>query len=289
MTDLFLSYLIFWQESMLVHPVFWGIVWTWVGACTGSFLNVCIWRIPRGISIVSPPSHCPKCGKQIPFYENIPVFSFLFLRGKCSSCGKPVSFRYPVVELLTALVFAALFLRFFPSAPPAGEAIPLLLLSFFVAGTLITCAFTDCDFRIVPDCLVLTLLCAELAAGTVPALLAPPGSGVWKRAILLPGLEILFSGLFFSGFAMLGRIVFRREAFGWGDVKLISVLAGYLHLYGLFAALLAASILALAFAPIYRKIKPKMRKRAIPFVPFIALGCALWVFTGKFLIKLFLS
>lgn len=289
MTDGFLEFLRLWRDAMAAHPVFWGIVWGWAGACTGSFLNVCIWRIPRGMSIVFPPSHCPKCGRAIPFYENVPVFSFLFLRGKCSSCGKPISFRYPVVELLTALVFAGLFLRFSPSGSvPAAESIPLLILSFFTAGTLIACAFTDCDLRIVPDSLVLTLLCAEILCGALPAIFAPAGSGVWKRVLLLPALEIAAAGTFFSGFAMLGRIVFRREAFGWGDVKLLSVLAGFLHLPGLFVSLLAASLLALIFAPFYRKLKPKMRKRAIPFVPFIALGCALWVFAGKPLEKLLL-
>ena len=103
----------FWERfiaAMQAYPVFFAVFWTWIGACIGSFLNVCIWRVPNGMSLLKPPSHCPKCGHLIAFYENIPVFAWLFLRGKCSSCHDRISVRYPLVELLTAVVFLGVWL-----------------------------------------------------------------------------------------------------------------------------------------------------------------------------------
>ncbi|MDD5762906.1 MAG: prepilin peptidase, partial [bacterium] len=136
-----------------------------VGACIGSFLNVVIYRLPRGESIVSPRSRCPRCGRAIPAWENIPVVGFIVLGGKCAGCGGTISWRYPAVELLTAAGFGAIFLL-------DGSGIPLLRDLIFLS-LLIPIAFIDIDHRIIPDELSLGGLAAGLLLSSLPG-------GDWK-------------------------------------------------------------------------------------------------------------
>ena len=118
-----------------------------VGLVIGSFLNVCIVRLPHGGSIVTPPSHCPRCQSGIKFYDNIPVLSFLFLRGKCRNCGEPISWRYPLVELMNALVYVWIVNEFWLG----GEAVLLMAL----CSSLIVITFIDLDHLIIPDVITL--------------------------------------------------------------------------------------------------------------------------------------
>lgn len=249
---------------MQEFPVFFTFFWTWVGACIGSFLNVCVWRVPNGMSLIKPPSHCPKCGHMIPFYENVPVFAWIFLRGKCSSCHDKISIRYPIVELLTALVFLGVWLT-----SGMGKADVLtLLLNFTLASVLIASAFTDCDWRIVPDGFVLTLTSVALAVIALQSW----QSGDWQSGLLRLGQGAV-AGMILAGLAMLGKGITGKIVFGWGDVKLLAAMALTLEDIRLWlCALIVSCLLALILAPIYRKIKPKMKNRAIPFVPFIAIG-----------------
>jgi leader peptidase (prepilin peptidase)/N-methyltransferase len=113
------------------------------GACIGSFLNVVICRMPQGISIVSPPSHCPSCNHNIPFYFNIPVLSYLLLKGKCRFCNTPISIRYPLVELITGILALGLFFKFGP--------VPATLFYFIFCAVLIAVSFIDLDHQIIPD------------------------------------------------------------------------------------------------------------------------------------------
>lgn len=259
----------FWERfiaAMQAYPVFFAVFWTWIGACIGSFLNVCIWRVPNGMSLLKPPSHCPKCGHLIAFYENIPVFAWLFLRGKCSSCHDRISVRYPLVELLTAVVFLGVWL----SSGGGNADLLTLLLDFVLASVLIASAFTDCDWRIVPDGFVLTLTGAALAV------IALQGyqTGNWTGVLLRLG-QAAVAGIVLSGLAMLGKGITGKTVLGWGDVKLLTAMALALADFRLWlCALIASCFLALLLAPLYRKLKPKMKYRAIPFVPFIALGTA---------------
>lgn len=258
---------------MQEFPVVFTFFWTWVGACIGSFLNVCVWRVPNGMSLIKPPSHCPKCGHMIPFYENIPVFAWIFLRGKCSSCHDKISIRYPIVELLTALVFLGVWLT-----SGMGEAeILTLLLNFTLASVLIASAFTDCDWRIVPDGFVLTLAGAALA---VIALQSWQNGDWYNGALRLAQGAV--AGVILAGLAMLGKGITGKIVLGWGDVKLLTAMALTLEDIRLWlCALIVSCLLALILAPIYRKIKPKMKNRAIPFVPFIAIGTGIVFFLQK--------
>jgi len=271
----FLQRMLFFQYG---YPVLTGVFWTCVGACIGSFLNVCIWRIPNGMSLITPPSHCPKCGHSIPFYENIPVFSWFLLRGKCSSCHEGISIRYPIVEAMTAMTFLGVYL-FVPPGTVAYRwpilSIPALILWFVLASVLIASAFTDCDCRIIPDGFVLTLLGAEI----LYVILAPfitGGRGQTLLFLLISfGAQLAIMGFLLSGIALLGKALYGKTALGWGDVKLLTVMTPVLTFYGMIWVILFASIQLIVIAPLYRKIKPKMRHRAMPFAPFIALGTAI--------------
>lgn len=138
-----------------------------LGTCIGSFLNVCIWRLPRGESLVHPGSHCPRCGHEIRPWENIPLLSWLFLRGRCSSCRLPISVRYPAVEGATGILFLALWLRVYFTGLPLG-ALPGYL---FLGGLLLAAAVIDAEHRLIPDALTLT----GIAAAVVLALFFPSG------------------------------------------------------------------------------------------------------------------
>ncbi len=270
-----------WEILMVQHPVIWLIFWIWTGLCVGSFLNVCIWRVPNGMSIVKPGSHCPKCGHELPFYENIPVISWLCLRAKCSSCKEPISARYPIVELLTGVLFVLIWL--FPTLHLRGcSPLPFLLLSFVTAAVLTASAFTDCDCRIIPDGFVLTLLASIILCGMLEILTGAD----WLFALVLPICSMSGAYLFFYGFAWLARKIFRREALGMGDVKLLAVLTGFLSITGIIWALLTACICAMIFAPVLRHFKPKMRHRGIPMAPFIAIGTGVWYFFWPQLMRL---
>lgn len=135
------------------------------GACIGSFLNVCIWRLPRGESLVQPPSHCPKCNHRIRPWENIPLVSWLVLRARCSHCGLPISMRYPLVELATALLFFAVWLKVFQDGLPWGG----LVGYFYLFAALFTITFTDIEHRVIPDAVVFPgYVVALLVAGLIP-------------------------------------------------------------------------------------------------------------------------
>lgn len=244
------------------NPVFGGIVWFWVGLCIGSFLNVCIWRIPNGMSLITPPSHCPKCDHPIRAWENIPVLSWLCLRGKCSCCKQPISIRYPLVESLTGLVFLAVFFV------KADSGAPALLMYSVTAAVLIATAFTDCDYRIVPDSIVITQLIAVLL------ILLWQQHAHWREIAMYLLAHMVIPGMLLSGFALLGKGLTGKMIFGWGDVKLLTVLAPVSGIMNFLWILLLAAVLALVIAPVYKRIKPKMRHRPIPFVPFIALAAA---------------
>lgn len=259
----------------MVYPVGAAVVWFWFGACIGSFLNVCIWRVPNGMSLISPPSHCPKCGHPIPFYENIPIFSWFFLRGKCSSCHGRISVRYPIVETLTAMVFLCIHLMphyAFCAGGWTGLRIPSEILMFTAASVLIASAFTDCDCRIIPDGFVMTLLGAEILYAVLASVV--PG-GDWITVSVFFMGQMLAMGVLLSGIALLGKALCHKTALGWGDVKLLTVLTPVMTIYGISWIILLASILLVICAPAYRKLKPKMRHRAMPFGPFIAIAASI--------------
>src|SRR5882724_12746692 len=135
-----------WTADWSVVPFhFWSLVFFWFGCIVGSFLNVCIYRMPRDLSVVTPPSHCPHCKYSIPFYLNIPLVTWLALKGRCKNCGAPISPRYFIVELLTGFTFLACWLAFGHQSPALAS-----VYSIFLAG-LIAATFIDFEHFIIPD------------------------------------------------------------------------------------------------------------------------------------------
>jgi leader peptidase (prepilin peptidase)/N-methyltransferase len=202
-------------------PWFFPLCAALLGACIGSFLNVCIYRLPKGESVVRPGSHCG-CGQPIAWYDNIPVFSWLILRGRARCCGRPFSIRYPIIELLTAALFLASWLLF-----PAGKAV-----AGGVLCSIVICAvFIDHDHMIIPDAFTI----GGAAAGLLLSLVLPSLHGqahdLFVVASLRSGREALL-GLFVGSalvlwIALFAEVLLKKEAMGFGDVKYLGALGTF--------------------------------------------------------------
>ena len=263
---------------------------TWFGACVGSFLNVCIYRIPRDESVVTPRSHCPHCNTLIPWHLNIPVASWLFLRGKCASCKGPIAFRYTLVELLTAMLFLAVFMKW--AAAPVMHMLPIphpLIVPIywvFLAG-LVLGTFVDFEHFIIPDSVTIGgMVAGPILSALVPAL---HSHEVWWQGLLSSciGMATGFGVLF--GVAWLGEKAFKKEAMGFGDVKLMGAIGAFLGwkavLFTVFMSSLLGSIsglLLIAFGGI------KLQSR-IPFGPYISAAATIWVFWGPALVGAYMK
>jgi leader peptidase (prepilin peptidase) / N-methyltransferase len=237
-----------------------------VGAVVGSFLNVVIHRLPRGESLVHPRSRCPSCGTQIAEYDNVPIVSWLVLRGRCRYCGAPISPRYPVVELLTALTFAAVVLV-------RGFDNDLILELPFVAA-LIALAGIDFDHKLLPNKIVYPLA----AYGVIATLLVDRDDLV----------ENLVSGAGAFAFLLVAVIAYPR-GMGMGDVKLAGAMGLYLGAAVIPAMLVAFLSGSVAGMVILAREGAAARKKAIPFGVFLALGGIVGVLVGPELIDLYES
>jgi leader peptidase (prepilin peptidase)/N-methyltransferase len=229
------------QEINAQYPWFFAVWAGLVGACVGSFLNVCIYRIPKNESVVAPRSHCG-CGQPIAWYDNIPVLSWFLLRGRARCCGKPFSFRYPAIELLTAVLFVACWLLFPPGKAAAG----------MVLCSIVICAhFIDHDHMIIPD--VFTV--GGAFAGLMLSLLVPALHGqaheVYLVASVRSGLDAVL-GLFVGSalvlwVALFAEAVLKKEAMGFGDVKYLGALGTFIGWQGSVVSLFGGALLGCAW------------------------------------------
>ena len=242
-----------------------------LGLVLGSFLNVCIYRLQRNQSIVRPGSTCPNCGHKIRFHENIPLLSYLFLRGKCSKCKMPISLRYPLVEILTALVLVLLFQQY-------GLSPGFIFTAAFVFLVIII-AFIDIDKQIIPNGLLLI--------GLIPALYPMFTNGFeGSLPYVLGGIGL---GLSFFMIGFLGKIIMKQESMGMGDVKYAALIGLFLGWkLGLLAAGLAFIIAALLIVILLPTGKMTMGKR-LPFGPFLSLGTVIAILWGPSLIQGYLK
>lgn len=236
------------------------------GLVMGSFLNVCIYRIPKNKSIVWPSSFCPKCGKAIKFYDNIPVFSYILLWGKCRRCKEPISCQYPIVELVTGFL-TALFVWRWGLTPWTG----VLLAAVY---GLIILSVIDLELMIIPDRFSLGLIVLGLAF----AWLNPNFSGGgWSRFLE----SLLGAGVGFFGtlaVALLGYVMFRKEAMGGGDVKLMGGIGAFIGWQGVITTIVFASALGLVYSVFLMIFKGKGKGDAIPFGPFLSAGALVNLF-----------
>ena len=230
----------------------------------GSFLNVVAARVPLKRSVVSPASACMQCGTELAWYDNIPVVSWLLLRGRCRTCGTGISWRYPAVELATALLVAACWWRF-------GVSWDAAIASFYCA-VLVVLSAIDIDRRIVPNRIVLPAAAIVLVAQT----------------IVHPSLEWLLAGLGASLFLFLAALAYPR-GMGMGDVKLallLGFMVGRTVPIALFLGMVAALVPS---AVLFARHGSKARKMAIPFAPFLALGGVLALFWGPAILDWYLG
>jgi leader peptidase (prepilin peptidase) / N-methyltransferase len=235
-----------------------------LGAVVGSFLNVVVHRLPRGESLVRPRSRCPECGTQIAGYDNIPVVSWLLLRGRCRSCGAEIPARYPAIEALTAVVFAAVVaVRGFDDG---------LLLELPFAAVLIAIAAVDLERRIIPNRILLPAAVWAVAVGAIVATSELP--------------ELLIAGAA-AFLALLLAALAYPAGMGMGDVKLAGVMGLYLGAAVAPALLAAFAAGALVGIIIVAREGAGARKRGVPFGPFLALGGLLGLLAGPELIDLY--
>jgi leader peptidase (prepilin peptidase)/N-methyltransferase len=242
-----------------------------LGLILGSFFNVLIYRMPKGLSIVRPGSHCTSCGQPVKFYDNIPVLSYILLKGRCRSCHASFSWRYPAVELLTAFCLVSVFLKYGWSNQTIAYGVLVLFL--------IPISFIDID-----NGLILNRL-------TIP--------GFILGMVLMIGLQIeiwymVIAGALFGGFlilaiSFLGKLLFRKESMGMGDLKLLVMIGVYVGFpktalclfYGVFIA-----ALFIFYGIIFKKVRIG---DTIPFGPFIAIGTLVHLLFGELIISKYLE
>lgn len=237
------------------------------GLLLGSFLNVCTIRWPQDQSVVRPRSRCPGCGKEIAAWDNVPVMSWVFLRGRCRHCREPISIQYPLVELATGLCWALPILLYGPTWETLRAAIFLTLL--------LGIAVSDARFYIIPDQFSL----GGTALGLGLAFL--PGGIGWIQA--LAGAATGFLLLWFVAWA--GEKAFRKEAMGGGDIKMMAMIGAFLGVPGVLLTIFLGSLLgAVIFGPISMKTG-----KLVPFGIFLALGAAVTWFAGDALVNWYMG
>ncbi|MFN3870949.1 MAG: prepilin peptidase [Aquificaceae bacterium] len=240
--------------------ILWYIIIFIFGSIFGSFYNVLIYRIPRGMSIVSPPSHCGACGKPIKWYDNIPILSYIWLRGRCRHCGSKISIRYPLVEAFSGLLLVVCFLRFEK---------PFMAVLFFVFfSMLLVASLIDWDTFTLPDSLTI--------GGFLLGLL----SSFFRQDLGVK--ESLISALVGGGSFLLIYLYYTKvrgiEGLGFGDVKLMAFIGSAFGIWGVLYAVFLGSLFGLLYAlPLI--IKNRTMQFALPYGPFLSLG----VFVGTLL------
>ncbi|MFA6004493.1 MAG: prepilin peptidase [Elusimicrobiota bacterium] len=239
-----------------------------IGACLGSFVNVLAYRMPRDESVASPGSHCPKCGRPIAFYDNIPILSWLWLRGRCRRCGQSISARYCLVEAFMAALSLALWLRW--QTHPIWAAFTIL-----AAMDLLAIALIDWDTGFIPDVLSFGLIGLGLAAAPFNPLL---GRAAWAGSL---AASVLGAGIGFAicwGTAEAGKRIFKKEAMGWGDVILLAGVGAWSGAVGAFDSLMLGSLLGAVYGLGLVARGSLRMSDPVPFGPFLAAGAVFGFF-----------
>ena len=243
------------------------------GISFGSFLNVLIYRLPLKISLINPPSKCPGCDAGIRFYDNIPIVSYLILRGRCRSCGMRISPRYPIIEFLSGLLAVYAIFRFgFTIKGIEVAFLSLIFLAIF---------FIDLDHTIIPDVFTIPGIIIGFAVSMLPGAII-----VWEQSLI--GIAVGGGGFALVG--ILGRLIFRKEALGFGDVKYAAMVGAFLGWKNLVLMLIIASFLGSVIGITLILLSSKKGKSTyIPFGPFLTVGAWIAVYFGRDLIRAYLQ
>ena len=241
------------------------------GICIGSFLNVCIFRLPEGKSIVHPPSSCPGCGAAIRLYDNIPVLSYFILRGRCRDCHTPIAFRYVLVELLGGLMAVCVYFRFGPGMEG------IIYYAFMAALLVIT--FIDIDHRIIPDVISLP----GIPLGVAASFFMPSLS--WADSLI----GVLAGGGSLYAVAWGYVRITGKEGMGGGDIKLLAMIGAFIGWKGVLLTIFMGSAIGTLVGLAAMLAEKKNMKMRIPFGPFLALGAVISIFFGQELIGWYLT
>ncbi len=243
-----------------------------IGAVIGSFLNVLICRIPKNENFITGRSRCPRCGAQIRWFDNVPIVSFLILWGKCRDCRAPISWRYPLVELLTAAFFLLAFTLY-------GISAQAVIVSIFFCLLMVVTAI-DFQLYVIPDKITITGMILGLAASFVNPMVKPLDA--------LIGLVAGGASLYLL--AIVGDFLFKKESLGGGDIKLAAMLGAFQGWRNIIIIFFGAAVLGLLYALIYMIFSSRMRRdRMIPFGPFLSLAALIALFFGNHLINFYVE
>lgn len=244
-----------------------------LGATIGSFLNVCIYRIPAGMSIVKPRSRCGSCGHTLTAIDLVPILSWVFLRAKCRSCGSKIAARYPMVEALQGLLFVLVFMRF-------GISIMTPILWLFTAIMTVV-FFIDLDHQIIPNKVVIF----GLSVGLIPALVQwfSPGGYLFymSDAVYEPLLGLAVPFILMLLFALFSVALFKKSGLGMGDVKIYAVIGLFLGWQDALMSIWFAFFFGGLFGIVWIFVLRKPKEAMIPFAPFIVVGSLIAMFFGS--------
>ncbi|HUO77574.1 MAG TPA: prepilin peptidase [Thermodesulfovibrionales bacterium] len=244
-----------------------------LGSLIGSFLNVCIHRLPRNLSVIFPSSRCPSCNIPIKTYDNIPLLSYLLLGGRCRYCKTRISLRYPLVEALNALMYVLVLWRF-----GFGWHMPVL---FAFCSAMIVITFIDLDFQIIPD--TITLPGIPVGLITASLVLQDP----FDRSSIL-GLGGAIIGLFTGGVLFYVIAVLSKGGMGGGDIKMMAMVGSFMGWKSVLLTTFAGSLLGSCVGIFLMVVKGKGRKTKVPFGPFLAAGALISLFYGQEILSLYL-
>jgi leader peptidase (prepilin peptidase) / N-methyltransferase len=242
-----------------------------IGLCVGSFLNVCIYRLPAGKSIVRPASACPACGAAIRWYDNIPLISYILLRGRCRGCDARISIRYPVIELLCGLFAMGCGIYY-------GHSLPALVYFIFIAALLVI-TFIDIDHRIIPDVISLP----GIPLGFIASFVLPQLR--WSDSLI---------GIALGGGSLLAvawgyQFITGKDGMGGGDVKLLAMIGAFLGWKGVLFTIMASSLIGSVVGITAMLKLGKGMKMAVPFGPFLSIGAIIYIFWGPGLVAWYLN
>ena len=242
-----------------------------LGLIIGSFSNVCIYRIPKNESIVFPASHCPNCHTPIKAIDNVPILSFLLLKGKCRKCGEKISIRYPVVEFLTGAIYLLIFLIY-------GRSYQTLIYAL-LSSALIIISFIDLDVQIIPDEISLPGIVIGLALSFI----------VPYISYLNSLLGIIIGGGIIFLIALAGLAIFKKEAMGGGDVKLSAMIGAFIGWKYIIVSLFIGFFIGAIAGILLILLKIRNRDDLVPFGPFIVLGSFITLLWGKNILSWYLG
>lgn len=260
------------------------IIYTFVfifGAVIGSFLNVCIYRLPRSLSVVFPSSGCPSCGSTIRFYDNIPIISYLLLRGRCRKCRSGISWVYPLVEFLNASLYVLTYYKFF------YYSVWVVAAYFVFISALIVITFIDLEHMIIPDRITLPGIPLAFVVGA--AILPDPFSRMDSLGIVQAFIGLIFGGGFFYLIAVAGEAVFKKPAMGGGDIKLMALVGGILGWKGVVLTTFAGSLIGSVVGILLILIKGRSWGSKLPFGPYLVAGSVVSLFWGQELLMWYLN